>query len=197
MSPFEATVRRLKRDMDRIGVGWAFVGGLAVSVRANPRFTNDVDIAVAVTSDREAEAIVFRLKQLGYDLGVNLERDDGRLATSRLRCPPVRGTEFIVDLLFATTGIEALIVSNAEVTTVFPGFRAPIALASDLIAMKLLSVSEDRPKDDMDLRELVGRADDAVIARARESAALIESAGQPRGRSLTGLLDDYLRALQS
>ena len=34
---------------------WALVGGFAVSARAEPRTTRDIDVAVAVTDDSDAE----------------------------------------------------------------------------------------------------------------------------------------------
>jgi len=37
----------------------ALVGGLAVSARTEPRFTRDLDFAIAVENDAEAESIVF------------------------------------------------------------------------------------------------------------------------------------------
>ncbi len=41
--------------LGRLGLRWALIGGLAVAVRAEPRFTRDVDLAVAVADDRELE----------------------------------------------------------------------------------------------------------------------------------------------
>ncbi len=37
-------------------VGFALVGGLAVSARSEPRFTRDIDLAVAVDGDQQAES---------------------------------------------------------------------------------------------------------------------------------------------
>ena len=48
-------VQRARDDLDRLGLKWALIGGLAVAVRAEPRFTRDVDLAVTVADDREAE----------------------------------------------------------------------------------------------------------------------------------------------
>ena len=39
----------------------ALLGGLAVSAWTNPRFTNDVDLAVAVTSDEDAEQTIYSI----------------------------------------------------------------------------------------------------------------------------------------
>src|SRR5262249_40129557 len=67
-------------------VAVALVGGLAVSARAEPRFTRDLDFAIAVAGDDEAAHYVFRLRQLGYELVTALEQTkQHRLSTIRLR----------------------------------------------------------------------------------------------------------------
>ena len=67
------------------GCGWALVGGLAVSIRAEPRFTRDVDVAVSVADDATAEGLVRDLRAQGYRLDATLEQAAlGRLATVRL-----------------------------------------------------------------------------------------------------------------
>lgn len=52
----------------------AVVGGLAVSARTEPRFTRDLDFAVAISNDEEATNYVFRLRQLGYQIVTALEQ---------------------------------------------------------------------------------------------------------------------------
>jgi hypothetical protein len=48
LSDFETTCRVALAALDDCGLGGALVGGFAVSVRTEPRFTRDVDLAVAV-----------------------------------------------------------------------------------------------------------------------------------------------------
>lgn len=87
------------------GRQFALVGGLAVSMRSEPRFTKDVDLAVSVADDADAEQVVHSLLQIGYSVLASLEQiATGRLATIRLR-PPVEGSEIVVDLLFASCEI--------------------------------------------------------------------------------------------
>jgi hypothetical protein len=52
----ESALRAAVSDLNAIGVRWALVGGLAVSARAVPRFTKDLDFAVAVASARASIA---------------------------------------------------------------------------------------------------------------------------------------------
>jgi hypothetical protein len=57
-SPLHSAFRRIVQDLSESGRPCALVGGLAVTARTEPRFTKDVDIAVAATSDTDAEALV-------------------------------------------------------------------------------------------------------------------------------------------
>jgi hypothetical protein len=58
VTSLEVALRHVHADLTEAGVAFALVGGLAVSVRTEPRFTRDADVAVAPESDREAEALI-------------------------------------------------------------------------------------------------------------------------------------------
>jgi hypothetical protein len=64
----EAALRRIASDLERYGRSWALVGGFAVSARAEPRFTRDIDAAVLVDSDSAGEALVRSLLADKYRL---------------------------------------------------------------------------------------------------------------------------------
>ena len=55
LTSLEAALRMLVSDLLGNGASFALVGGLAVSVRAEPRLTRDADVAVSVDDDEEAE----------------------------------------------------------------------------------------------------------------------------------------------
>ena len=65
-----AAFLRLNADLRAIEARWALIGGLAVSARAEPRTTRDLDVTVAVADDREAEKTVFRMVNLGYRIQI-------------------------------------------------------------------------------------------------------------------------------
>ena len=77
MNRLEGALRRAAADLDRRRRTWALVGGFAVSARAVPRFTRDVDIAVAVADDSGAEYLeaARAALQLITARGFNRERD--------------------------------------------------------------------------------------------------------------------------
>ncbi len=87
----------------------------------------DVDIAVAVRSDNEAEQLVHTLQQRGYNLvGVIEQTATGRLATARLSSPGESGV--LVDLLFASSGIEPEIADRADPIEIADREEARLAL---------------------------------------------------------------------
>ncbi|MGH8825077.1 MAG: nucleotidyl transferase AbiEii/AbiGii toxin family protein [Jiangellaceae bacterium] len=191
MNAVEAGLRRLASDLIGSGRAWALVGGFAVSARAEPRFTRDVDVAVAVPDDASAEALVRSLIAGGYRLLASIEQDvAGRLATVRLNCPVTDDEDVVVDLLFASSGIEPDIVNAAERVEIVPGLVLPVAATGHLIALKLLARDDEaRPQDLADLRALHAVAGPGDLALAREAVTLISSRGYARGRDLAAALD--------
>ncbi|CAN5281983.1 nucleotidyl transferase AbiEii/AbiGii toxin family protein [soil metagenome] len=164
-------------------VRFALVGGLAVSVRAEPRLTRDVDFAVAASDDAMAEGIIRALVGRGYRPDLAQEHATGRLATVRLSTPDTG--QVVVDLLFASSGIETEVVENAELLEVLAGFTVSVATTGHLIALKLLARDDrSRPADADDLRALRMVAGERDWAQARAALALIRERGYERGRDL-------------
>lgn len=190
----EAALRRIASDLDFRQAEWALVGGFAVSARAEPRFTRDVDVAVLVDGDAAAEQLVRSLTADGYSLEALVEQDAvGRLATARLISPGVNGVGVVVDLIFATAGIEAEIVAEAEVLEILPGVSMPVATTGHLVALKLLARDDEtRPQDAADLLALASILGPEDRRTARTAVELIVERGFGRGRSLSALLDAYL-----
>ncbi|MEY3034762.1 MAG: hypothetical protein RLZ86_1384 [Actinomycetota bacterium] len=163
------------------GVEGCLVGGLAVSVRCDPRFTRDVDLAIAVSSDEEAESVGRLLGSSGFRLDALAEQEAvGRLAMVRL----IANDGTTVDMLTASSGIEAEVVADAEILEVTAGTVLSVARVGHLIALKLLSVSPGRETDMADLRNLAIVADDEEWDRAERAVARIEERGFSRGRDL-------------
>ena len=157
-------------------VAFCVVGGLARSVLAEPRTTKDVDLAIAAGSEAEADRIVFGMVRRGFVVRELFQRKN-QLATIRL----THGADSTrVDLLFATSGIEALVVAAAREMDVGKGVRAPVVLRPHLIAMKLAA---RRKQDLADIEALLERSSKAEIAQvspliaelpeAKRAAALV------------------------
>lgn len=191
----QAALERTVRDLEELGAAHALIGGLAVSVRTEPRFTRDVDLAVAAAGDREAERVVNALLRRGYRMLAQLEQDaTGRLATVRLAPPGDAASGIVVDLLFASSGIEPAVVAAATPLEVFPGTIVPVATCAHLIAMKTLARDDERrPQDRADLVQLIRSARPAELEEARRELARIEKLGFHRNRDLVRALDDLIR----
>lgn len=178
------------RLLGEAGFDYAVVGGLAVSARTEPRFTRDVDLAVSVSDDASAERLIRHAAQRGYQAFSLVEHDVARrIATVRLR-----SQSGILDLLFASSGIEAETVQEAEGMELLPGIRASVARVPHLMALKLLARDDrTRPQDIVDLVRLNEVATATDRARVRELVELIERRGYHRNRPLREQLDDLLR----
>ena len=117
----------------------------------------------------------------------------GRLATVRLALAgaDVRGA--VVDLLFASSGIEPEVVAAADRIEAVPGFTVPVARLGHLIALKVLARDDrTRPQDRVDLAALLTQADAAGLGEAREALTLVARRGFQRGRDLLAGLDAAL-----
>lgn len=181
------------RAVGELGRRFAMVGGLATSLRGEPRTTRDVDLAVAVDDDADAEALVRDLTARGYEIVAILEQEaTGRLATVRLVSPADRVT--VVDIMFASCGIEPEIVAAATPVEL-AGTIIPVASRGHLVAMKLLARDDvTRPQDAVDLVALRAKLEPDDIEVARTACRLIEARGAHRGRDLARDLETWLSA---
>lgn len=185
-------LKRVTADLDRLDIRWALVGGFAVSARAVPRFTNDLDFAIAVDSDEQAEAVVRSLLTENYRLPVALEHNEvHRLSTVRLFSPYTE--QYLVDLLFAASGIENEVVADATEIQVVRGISAPVAALPHLIAMKVLSASERRPRDWDDIESLVSHASDGELRESQRLVRLILERGYGQNANLLEDIAMYIR----
>jgi predicted nucleotidyltransferase len=168
------------------GVPFALVGGLAVSIRSEVRFTRDVDLAVAVSSDAAMEALVRDLAVVGYRSVAIVEHEvRKRLATARLESP----SGVLVDLLAASCGIESEVVARAGPVTIEGAGEIPVARAEELVAMKVLSMTERRLQDRLDAINLLLTNPSLQFEDVREMLALITTRGYDRGQDLARKLD--------
>lgn len=189
-SPVESALRRAVADLDALKVRWALIGGLAVSVRSVPRFTKDLDFAIAVANDSEAEDVVHQLRGCGYQPAEVLEHEYvERLSGVRLERS---GSDVIVDLLFASSGIENEVVTSATRLEVLPQLSAPVATTGHLIALKTLA---GRNQDLTDLGSLIPAASTEDLDVAREAVRLIHARGFNREQDVAADLDKLIAEL--
>jgi hypothetical protein len=186
-------LRVIASELTRLGTSFAVVGGFGVSLRAEVRFTRDVDVAVRIRDDQEVERLVAELRTSGYEIIALVEHDDAkRLATVRLRDP----SGVTVDLLTASSGIEAEIVARATPITIEGIGPVPVAQAEELLAMKVLSMDARRLQDRIDAVRLLEVNPDLDLERVRDDLRLIEIRGYGRRQDLKAKLDQVLDAVR-
>lgn len=170
-------------DLDDLSAHYAIIGGIAVGIRALPRTTTDIDFAVSVEADAEADALIFALHQRGYRVGDVFQRRDGRVATVRTthRDHP----HVFVDLLFGSSRIEPEVVREATRVEVYGRIKAPVAQLWHLLAMK---VKANRTKDGPDLQHLIERATVSDLAKTEAALRLMQARGAGPGRDLVAEL---------
>jgi hypothetical protein len=186
----EAALHDIVRELRLLGVPFALVGGLAVSVRAEVRFTRDVDLAVVVRDDLGLETLVHGLAAAGYVPGAIVEHEERkRLATVRLLSP----TGITVDLIAASCGIEQEVVAHATPVR-FGSDEIPVARAEELLAMKVLSMTERRPQDRIDAGSLLLGNPALDLGVVRDHLDRIRERGYHRGQDLSAKLAAVLEA---
>jgi hypothetical protein len=105
-----------------------------------------------------------------------------RLATVRLSLE--RDDNAIIDLLFASSGIEPEIVTAATPIELVPGLVVPVAQIGHLIALKVLSQSDRRLQDTLDVQALMVEATPDDLDLASAALDLIAERGYHRGKDL-------------
>ncbi len=186
----ELALAAICSELRQRGRRFALVGGLAVSVRAEVRFTRDVDLVVLVADDAEAEGLIYELRSAGYPAVATVAHETRhRLATIRLMSPS--GVK--VDLLFANSGIEPEIVDRSTPIDLGSAGIVPVASAEELLAMKILSMTDSRLQDRIDAQRLLQFTPELDVSVVREHLARITERGYNREQDLEGKLAAVLR----
>jgi hypothetical protein len=140
--------------------------------------------------------VVRDLRARGYRLEALVEQEaTGRLATARFTAEKA-AAGVLVDVLFASSGIEREVVDEAEVLELFPDLRVRVATRAHLVALKLLARDDrTRPHDRVDLVALVAGATPADLESTRRALAMITDRGYHRGKDLVAERDAFVRRL--
>lgn len=163
--PVNDAAARAAAELTELGATFALIGGLAVSVWSEPRYTRDVDLVVAVDGDEQAEWLIHALSARGYEIVTIIEQTKTkRLTTARLR----RRDEHtvLIDLLFASSGIEPEIAADAAIIR-----GIPVGGVGALLALKVLSESRRTTIGKQPRRWCTSSNNEVFIEGARSSHA--------------------------
>jgi len=186
-------LKRLVAFLEDKMVEYALVGGLAVSFRTIERATKDIDIAIAVDSDEVAEGLIREFQLLDFQPATLLENKlHKRISTVRLLSK--ESPNVFVDILFSTSGIEKDVCGSAELIEILPDLKLRVATLASLIAMKILSSTNVKRKQDvLDLSNLISDASSEDLKEARRLVVLIESRNFNEGFNLSEMLERMIR----
>jgi hypothetical protein len=146
--PLTTTLADAATFLESERIAYALVGGMAVSLRGQPRVTADVDMVIAVEIDR-ALALVERLGQSKFrPLFDGIEEVVARAFILPLRH---RSTHVKLDLAIGLSGFERQAIARAQSVEV-AGSPISVATIEDLLIMKVLA---GRPQDEQDIAGLV------------------------------------------
>ena len=96
--------------------------------------------------------------------------------------------------MFASCGIERELIERSSFVEL-PGIgHVPVAASEELVAMKVLSMTEVRLQDRLDVQRLL-RHGTVDLDRVRDNLHLIHARGFERGQDLPAKLDGVLRTL--
>ena len=147
-------VRRTLADLDTFlrkrEVPFAVIGGIAVAVRGEPRFTEDIDVVVGVDRDAAIDLLGAVAHSPFEPLfpGVEDVVRDAFLLPLRHRTTRVK-----VDAAVGATGFERQVIRRAPAEQL-GGLLIRVATAEDILLMKILA---GRPRDADDARGIVLR----------------------------------------
>ncbi len=191
MNDLEVAAKEIVGWLQSRKIAYALIGGLAVSFRTLERFTKDIDLAVAVESDLRAEEIVREMRLYGYQVHSLLEQTKhGRITTVRLTKATAQGV--LIDLLFASSGIESEVAADSEPIEIFPSLFIRTATLPSLLALKVLAADPNsRPQDAIDIKHLLLDATTGDLMRTEDLLRLIELRGYHRGKNLLNDFADF------
>lgn len=169
------------------GYKCALVGGVAVGVWTEERFTKDIDLALAVKTDKDAENLVKRLLRKGFIVEKVLEHKPTESLAVVILSHTINGKpESRLDLIFKQTGIEREVVENAVMFKIDNRSEFRVATVGHLIALKTLSMDDQtRPQDRQDLANLFKVADRKDLELAKKAVKLITGRGFNQDKNLT------------
>lgn len=144
----EETVALIASGFDGLGIPYAIIGGVAVSIVSTPRHTLDVDAMIWLPDD-SFEQILDRLAQLGMESRVSDPLDMAR-KNRMVLLRDANGVE--VDISIGALPFEELAIREALTVELESGLSLQVASPKCLVVMKAIA---SRDRDRIDIREIL------------------------------------------
>jgi hypothetical protein len=143
--------RELKKAKEKGKVkGFALIGALALAARAKPRATQDIDFLVSAEKDFFKDHFPKIITAMGYSFKFFKGGIDDPL-NGLLRIYAKNGTQ-IVDLIPVFWKWQDEMVEATQELRISNGLSVPVALAEDMVILKLKAGG---PQDLLDVQELL------------------------------------------
>jgi predicted nucleotidyltransferase len=143
--PLQTTLIDAVDFLTREGLSYALIGGMAASLRGQPRTTADVDLVVAADASPALDLIgqldQSRFRPLFDNVAEIVERS--YILPLRHRTTGVK-----VDMALGLSGFERSLIERAEQVDI-AGTKVSVVIAEDLLVLKVLA---GRPQDEQDAR---------------------------------------------
>lgn len=159
-------LRKVVTALDRLGVPYALIGGLALAARGAVRATQDVDLIVAIPI-REAPSLERSLRESGFKSRFHRGVADDPIAGVIRLAVPVAGAEVKCDILFASLPWQTRTVTNATPVNL-GNFVVRVAQPAELFLLKLYAGG---PQDLLDAAQLLKLQNPAERVRWKATAA--------------------------
>jgi hypothetical protein len=156
------------------------MGGIASSVRGEPRVTSDVDIVIGIDVARALE-LLHSLEGSPFEplfSGADEVVERAFILPVKHRASGVR-----VDMAIGLSGFEKNAIDRAEIIDIGSKVTAPVVSIEDLLVMKILA---GRPRDMDDARSLVSLRSDQIDWAYTEQTA--QELGDTVGMDLAATL---------
>jgi len=141
--------RDLLRGLNAAGVRYLIVGGYAVMVHTEPRYTRDLDIWIE-PDERNARVLLAALAAFGAPTADVKPADFTEPEVFfQIGVEPVR-----VDIMTSVPGLEFASAWQRRIVVDFGGEPAPVLSRKDILAAK---IAAGRLRDRRDARRLRGR----------------------------------------
>ena len=148
-SPLVSLLKRTTNAFEAAGFRYALIGAMARNAWARPRATIDVDLTIAVPTDR-----VSQLRSLLDDLGLDVRREladrGGGLVPELLLLVDRKNADLRLDLLIACTPFEEDVLTR-RIQVSLLGMHLWVASVEDVLVYKLVA---GRSRDYADAEEV-------------------------------------------
>jgi len=153
MQAFETLLARTSKALEQDGIPYMVIGGQAVLIYGEPRFTRDVDITLGVDTDQAG-----RILKIAHEL--SLEPPKGMtedfVKRNALLSAEDQETKIVVDFIFSFLPYERQAIQRAKPVQIGAA-SVRFATAEDTIIHKLFA---GRPRDIEDVKGIINNKRD-------------------------------------